>query len=107
MHTTKPIRERFALAAALAVLALCTAYALSIWNYLRVSLGAVSPYSIFHEHGQFRLIQAIIFVLVIVAATLFERQRASLSSRYRWVCLSVLSIAVGHLITDLLLRFMG
>jgi len=104
MHITPMSRERFAFIAVLSCLVLSTAYALSIWNFLNVGLGRVSPYSVFREHSQLRITQVIMLVLLIAGALLFERLRASLPVRVRWACFLVLAIAIGHLGTDSILR---
>jgi len=90
--------------AILACLVLSTAYAFSIWNYLNVGLDRVSPYSVFRKYSPLRTTQAIMIVLLIAGALLYERLRASLPHRIRWACVLVLAIAIGHLVTDWILR---
>jgi hypothetical protein len=100
-------RERFALVAVVLCLALSTAYAFSIWNFLRVGLGSVSPGSVFSEHIAFRTTQGVMAALLVPGVLLYRRLRGRLAAPVRWVCFVVLGLAAGHLLTDCILRLLS
>src|SRR5689334_4296723 len=105
-HMTALSPMRIVLMVVLVCLAGSTAYAFSIWNFLNVGLGSVSPYSVFREHDALRITQVLMVGLLFSGALLYGRLRYSLPARGRWACMFVLAAAAGHLGADCLLRLL-
>jgi hypothetical protein len=96
--------EKLAFAAVLICLAALTANAFRHWNFLRVGLGHMSPYSIFRDHDQLRMTQALMLVFLFCGWLRYELLRPTLSHVARWVCFLVMATAAGHLCADLIIR---